>query len=115
MRKIVWVEQIGGKVAKIFKSQKLAFLGCEDPKVMYKGDAVGEIRRQVFDRQEEKCLWCGKKVYWEGSLFQRMHLDEIIPKGKGGEVSLENCQGLCYSCHIPGKHGDRRPRFGEKN
>lgn len=114
MRKIVWVEQIGGKAVKIFKSQKQAFFGCEDPKVMYKADAVAEIRREVFDRQEEKCLHCSKKVYWEGSIFQRMHMHEVVSKGRGGLVSLENCIGLCNNCHLVGEHGDRQPRFGEK-
>lgn len=115
MRKIVWAEATGGKVIRIFRSQKLAFAGCEDPQAMYKDEAVGSVRRQVFDRQEEKCLACGKQVYWDGSIFQRAHLDEIISKGRGGEVSLANCQILCFNCHVgpDGKHSDRRPRFGE--
>lgn len=112
-RKIVWVEVVGGKVIRIFKSQKLAFAGCEDPKAMFKAEAVGEIRQQVYDRQEGKCLWCGKEMKYEGGLFERMHLDEIISKGRGGEVSLQNCQGLCSDCHLKIKHGNRQPRFGE--
>lgn len=113
LRKIVWVEQTGGQVIRIFRSQKLAFANCEDPQVMYKDEAVPAIRRQVYDRQEGLCLWCGGSMKWKGSLFERMHMDENIPKGSGGEVSTENCQGLCYKCHILVKHGDRRPRFGE--
>lgn len=112
-RKIVWVEKIGGQVVRIFRSQKLAFASCEDPQAMYKAEAVGAIRRQVYDRQTGRCLWCGGEVPYEGSIWRRFHMDEKVSKGHGGEVSLENCQGLCPECHLQQKHGDRVPQFGE--
>lgn len=41
-------------------------------------------------------------------------MHELVSKGKGGEVSLENSIGLCADCHLNTAHGNRRPRFGEK-
>jgi len=40
-------------------------------------------------------------------------MDERHSKGKGGEVSVENCETRCSACHIGprGKHGDRGPQF----
>lgn len=114
MRKIVWVEMTGGQVSKIFKNQKQAFLGCPDPQAKFKDEAVGSVRRQVYDRQKGRCLNCGDARPYEGDLFTRMHMHEEIPKGKGGLVSLENCVCLCARCHLSGQHGDRRPRFGEQ-
>jgi hypothetical protein len=113
VKKIVWVETTGGAVTRIFRSQKAAFANCEDPRAMFKADAVGAIRRQVYDRQSGRCLWCGKECPYDGPVWKRMHLDEAVPKGRGGEVSLANCQCLCPECHLLGKHGGRAPRFGE--
>lgn len=114
-RKIVWVEQVGGVTTRIFRSQKLAFQNCEDPQARFKNEAVGEIRRQVYDRQSGCCLWCGKKTKWDGSIWERFHMHEVVSKGKGGDVSLTNSIGLCPECHLQIAHGDRRPRFGERD
>jgi 5-methylcytosine-specific restriction endonuclease McrA len=66
-----------------------------------------EIRRIVFERDEYHCVKCGELV-----TFETGHMDEIIPRGKGGKVSVENCQVLCARCHIgPGGKHDRRPRW----
>lgn len=113
-KKIVWVARgENKKVSRIFKSSKLAFAGCENPEAVFKAEAVGEIRRQVYDRQDGQCLWCGARATYDGDLFSRMHMDEIKSKGLGGEVSLENCRCLCPKCHLQDRHGNRRPRFGE--
>jgi HNH endonuclease len=112
-RKIVWVELSGGNVSRIFRSQKLAFANCEDPQAVFKDEAVGAIRRQVYDRQSGRCLWCDEKVKWDGGVFERAHMHEQIPKGRGGEVSITNSIILCPKCHLSGAHGNRQPRFGE--
>lgn len=74
-------------------------------------EAVEEIRRQVFDNDDYQCRHCGELVTWKTG-----HLDEIIPRGKGGEVSVRNGQTLCAKCHIVGpdsKHGNRLPKFSK--
>jgi 5-methylcytosine-specific restriction endonuclease McrA len=113
-RKIVWCEVAEGKVIRIFRSQKLAFANCE-PVTRFKDEAVAEIRRQVYDRQSGACLWCPRELPYSGSVWERFHMHEKIPKGRGGEVSLENSIGLCPTCHLEVAHGNRRPRFGEKD
>lgn len=115
MRKIVWVEVIGGQITRIFKNQKQALALCENPQISFKDEATGAIRQQVYSRQKGKCLDCGKDLPYKGSIYERFHMDEVVSKGTGGVVSLENCQGLCYSCHILGKHGDRRPRWSSQS
>jgi 5-methylcytosine-specific restriction endonuclease McrA len=75
-------------------------------------DAVRSIRQQVYERDKE-CQRCGKPLTWK-----TLHCDEKISKGEGGEISLENCWGLCASCHIlspTSEHGNRRLRFNERN
>ena len=77
-----------------------------------RSEAVGDIRRAVFNRDEYQCRHCGALVTWNTG-----HLDEIVPRGKGGEVSVENGQTLCAKCHIVGpesKHGKTRsPKFSK--
>lgn len=78
-----------------------------------RADAVYDIRRAVFERDDYTCRHCGEYVGKNG------HLDEVIPRGLGGSVSVANGQVLCAKCHILGpesKHGGRAPRFsqGEK-
>lgn len=70
-------------------------------------EAVASIRKQVFDRSQGMCENCGATITW------KFHMDEDIPKSKGGEVSVVNCRALCSKCHIwpGGKHGDRFPQW----
>lgn len=113
VKKKVWVEQTGGQVIRIFKSKTQAFSLCPDPVELPKSEAVGSIRRHVYDKQLGRCLACNKEVPYEGELWKRAHMDEVIAKGKGGDVSITNCQILCPACHWD-KHSDRRPRFGKE-
>lgn len=67
-----------------------------------------DIRIQVFERAGRECERCGKPLTWDS-----LHMHERIHRGKGGEVSTENGEALCYECHIGplGEHSGRSPRF----
>ena len=71
--------------------------------------AVGYIRDQVFERAKRGnltfCEYCGSLI-----TAGTGHMHERIPKGKGGEVSLDNCVAICARCHIgaDGEHGNRK-------
>lgn len=67
---------------------------------------TGEIRRIIYDRQKGCCRACGKFV-----TFEQAHLHEIVPRGKGGIISLTNSEILCFYDHIEVEHGDRKPKF----
>lgn len=73
-------------------------------------EAVKSIRKQVYSRSEQMCEYCGEIITWS-----TMHMHEKIPKGKGGEVSLENCVALCAECHLNKEHGDRKWGGREKS
>ena len=73
---------------------------------------VGEIRHAIYLRQDGHCIAC-PTVFTE----KQMHMHEKVFRGKGGKISLENSEGLCYSCHIDNKsfgHGKRKPQFSKK-
>lgn len=87
-----------------------------------KKDAIGEVRKQIWERCNGRCEWCGRAVAENGPLWLRMHMHEGIPKGKAitesgspGEVSIWNSVGICQRCHedSPQAHGNRKPRWSD--
>lgn len=113
--KQVWVELNGDLVpVRIFRTQKAAVqaaLAGRDVDEWPRAWAVEIIRKQVIARANSACDRCGTIVSDDSG---EMH--ETLPRGKGGEVSLENCEWLCHDCHQgreDSAHGNRRTRFGE--
>lgn len=75
--------------------------------------STGEIRRAIFLRQYGQCISCG-----EDFTEAQMHMHEKVFRGHGGEISLDNSEGLCYDCHLNREtfgHGKRRPQFEPKS
>lgn len=114
MRGRVYVETENGEIIRIFRNPGSAMNSpaWDEKRVKEypRKDAVSSIRKQVFDRSKNKCEYCGNFITW------KFHLHEKTARGKGGEISLENCVAICAACHILRKdsaHGDRRTRFGE--
>jgi len=54
------------------------------------------IRWQVFQRDNWKCVACGRGSHDDVIL----HVDHITPRSKGGKDTLENYQTLCHVCNI---------------
>lgn len=103
----VWVECVGAAMKPIRVCRRLphregAFY------LMDKAQAVGAIRHEIFERQHRECIRCGTPI-----TEAQMHLHERKTRGQGGEISLDNSEGLCADCHIgrSGEHGNRRPQF----
>jgi hypothetical protein len=117
MDKLVWVEHKNTKIVRIFRNAKAIIAAKKYEDDFLSGDQLGqvprnyairEIRRQIYDRQEGRCLYCPKLITWAGG-----HMHEKVPRGKGGEISLENSVMLCADCHLNQEHGNRKPRFGK--
>ena len=96
---------------RILKTMKAAL--DLDPSVvrqMARSVAVGYIRKQVVDRARRGslilCEFCGNVI---NEFIGEMH--EVVPKGNGGEVSVDNSRFICNNCHTGAKdseHGERR-------
>ena len=109
----VWVEaDESGRPSRILKHVRFG-QNLDNIREMPRYDAEGAIRHQVYERCGGKCEWCGRRIPESGPLRVRMHRHEVIPKGNGGEVSMANCVGICYDCHINGAHANRRPQFSK--
>lgn len=54
------------------------------------------IRWQVFQRDQWKCVACGRNSH-DGAI---LHVDHILPRSRGGLDVLDNFQTLCNICNI---------------
>lgn len=113
MRNRVYVEVRDGKIIRIFRSQIGTFeTPVENLREYPRGEAVKEVRDQVFERSGGECERCGTLITKKtGELHERK------PRSKGGEISLENCWMLCRRCHTGAdwsEHGKRKPQWTEK-
>lgn len=131
----VWVE-IGptGLAIQIFRTKKAAVIYAVNPnrglgpepniREMPRELAVGQIRRQIFERDERRCVHCGKELVWERGFPNSMEMDERQARGScqmnedgvycSGQISVSNSQTLCKPCHTgPGGKQDRSPSFSK--
>lgn len=57
------------------------------------GTAAGRrIREYLIKRQEGKCAYCGRED-------QRLSVDHIIPRAKGGSARIGNLAIVCVDCN----------------
>ena len=62
--------------------------------------SVAFTKRNVLIRDHFKCAYCGARK-------ERLSIDHIIPKSKGGKMTFENCVAACKACNL--KKGGRTP------
>jgi len=57
-------------------------------------------KKNVMIRDDFTCMYCGRKD-------QRLTIDHIIPKSRGGATDFENCVAACKPCN--NRKNDRTP------
>jgi len=57
-------------------------------------------KRNVLIRDRFKCAYCGARR-------EKLSIDHIIPKSRGGKMTFENCVAACRPCNL--KKGGRTP------
>lgn len=63
--------------------------------------SVTFTKRNVLIRDRFKCAYCGARR-------EKLSIDHIIPKSRGGKMTFENCVAACRPCNL--KKGGRTPR-----
>jgi 5-methylcytosine-specific restriction endonuclease McrA len=61
---------------------------------------VAFSKRNVFVRDGFRCAYCGDRR-------DRLSIDHIVPKSRGGKTTFENCVAACKGCNL--KKGGRTP------
>lgn len=56
-----------------------------------------QVRKQINERDKDRCQECGLKVGKETGLEKHIH--HIVPKSDGGPDTLDNLITLCLICH----------------
>jgi 5-methylcytosine-specific restriction endonuclease McrA len=62
--------------------------------------SVAFTKRNVLIRDHFRCAYCGASK-------EKLSIDHIIPKSKGGKMTFENCVAACRACNL--KKGGRTP------
>lgn len=73
------------------------------------GSDVSKRRREVFERDEWRCVDCGTRITWESGHMAHKGNTKISRC-----TCLENLSCKCLGCHLVVEHG-RVTRFGEVN
>ena len=58
-------------------------------------------RRNLFQRDGHRCQYCG-------SANERLSIDHVLPRSRGGGDTWENVTTACLSCNV--RKGNRTPR-----
>lgn len=59
------------------------------------GHAYLRLRFEVFRRDGFACQYCGRTAKED----IKLHIDHILPKSKGGSLSMDNLITACYECN----------------
>lgn len=65
-----------------------------------KRERIASLRSQVYERDGGKCVECGTS--------EKLTLDHIIPRSKGGKRVFENLQTMCSTCN--NRKGNKLPK-----
>ncbi|OGS20764.1 MAG: hypothetical protein A3J83_01635 [Elusimicrobia bacterium RIFOXYA2_FULL_40_6] len=60
-------------------------------------------RRNIYEHYNYKCCYCGKKLTTD-----KLNLDHIIPRSRGGKTDWKNVVTSCFSCNL--KKGSNLPK-----
>jgi len=61
-------------------------------------DISYKLRYEVFNRDNFKCVFCGRSPAIQGDVI--LHIDHKIPFSKGEKTEISNLQTLCCECNI---------------
>ncbi len=62
---------------------------------------VAFTKRNVLLRDGFRCAYCGRHA-------DRLSIDHIVPRSRGGRTGFDNCVAACRQCNL--KKGGRTPR-----
>lgn len=92
-------EFLNDKIEHKTNPNNIDFLKSAETKIR----VMPALRWQVFQRDDWRCLSCGRSS--ENGII--LHIDHIIPRSKGGKDHIDNYQTLCDICNIGKSNKDQ--------
>lgn len=71
------------------------------------GPALGALRDEVFDRDDDRCRKCGRWVRREAGYWDSGHMSHKQSKGASGSDAISNVEVLCLDCHLVQVHNPK--------
>ena len=59
-----------------------------------------ELKKQVWNKTNGKCYYCGTQTVPFGSAPDSFCVDHVIPRTRNGTDDIENLVPACFSCNI---------------
>lgn len=100
---------LNGKATLVEAYDKYIYKNIKKPKIIrlnrfinyfYKSNKAAFSRLNLYIRDNYTCAYCGQKFN-----KNKLSIDHIIPKSKGGATNFENCITACIDCNF--KKGDK--------
>ena len=96
------IENYKKEIKSVSDSFKLPAVIVLNRYVKFQFKAVAAHRREIITRDNNTCQYCGKEFP-----SNKLTLDHLIPKSKGGKNTWENLVTACKKCNQ--KKGNRTP------
>tara|TARA_Y100001937_G_scaffold123596_1_gene186716 strand:- start:687 stop:1226 length:540 start_codon:yes stop_codon:yes gene_type:complete len=96
------IESYKKEIKSVSDSFKLPAVIVLKRYVKFQFKVVSAHRREIITRDDNTCQYCGKEFP-----SNKLTLDHLIPKSKGGKNTWENLVTACKKCNQ--KKGDRTP------
>jgi 5-methylcytosine-specific restriction endonuclease McrA len=96
------VESYSKEICSVAASFKLPAVIALTRYVKYKFSYVACNRQNILWRDKNQCQYCGKKF-----LPEKLTIDHVIPKSRGGKNSWKNLVAACKKCNQ--RKGNRTP------
>ena len=96
------IENYASEIKSVNKSFKLPAVIVLNRFVKFQFKIVSVHRRQIIARDNNQCQYCAKVF-----LSDKLTLDHIVPKSKGGKNTWDNLVAACKKCNQ--KKGNRTP------
>lgn len=67
----------------------------DERSALLEDDQKAQDKRQLFHAQQGKCVYCGNEYQYD-----KLEIEHMIPKARGGPDNIRNCQLACRSCNL---------------
>ena len=77
---------------------------------------MGNLFSEVFERDNHRCVYCGRNLLVDFETFMITEEDHLVPKSSGGEHELYNVVTSCAVCNrLKGTYVPKKIKLNKNN